>query len=145
MSYISFKGYFYHISDKPLGKKPIFIPCIPRFSNCMELDFIKRISVSPSPEQCCIALPLQRNKKYYLYRTDREIIPKTACFIWDAHKTCEHWILQKTKMIFVCSFVCPINNTPDRGNKQWRKNIKIFRKLLENYRDHTSHYLKGWK
>ncbi len=110
-------GYFYHVTSRDHGKKAV-LPPRPNGPNRMDEEGDSpRICVSPTPEQCFIALGqcatgINSGEGMYIYRTKDEVeaipAPFHPCanalddaFVEDAAITGEHWLSVPTKFVLV--------------------------------------------
>jgi hypothetical protein len=97
------RRYWFHISTT-LNKEEIVLSPRSNDEGFNRLDTepdIKRICVSPSLEQCLVAVPYHKHDVYFIYRTKVPVRAKPAKEVYDSSVTQEGWITTKTKFIKV--------------------------------------------
>ena len=94
----------YHISHKSLGKQPTLKPRTP-FSRACGEDDTPRICVSPTIEECYLALQLEieaqyvhRIQSYWVYVVDTRDSVFANESVFDRRITRERWLLTPTKL-----------------------------------------------
>lgn len=89
-----FPRYWYHLSKRLTDKEICLIPKDDSTNRSFEEPPGKRICVSPTIEQCIVALPYWHHDTYHIYRTKKKTLskrpPKKSIFDFDI--THEGWI-----------------------------------------------------
>jgi hypothetical protein len=98
------KKYWYHISTL-LDKRGTFIldpwDSSKAKNRCPEEPEGKRIPVSPSIEQCLIAIPLYRGALVNIYKTKNKVDAQEPIDVYDSSITEEHWITEPTEFEYI--------------------------------------------
>ena len=92
------KLYWYHLSTLLTRKHYILHPRNndEGFNRAEDEPDIPLICVSPSIEQCLVALPYDKYDTYYIYRTKDKVIANFPREIFDSSVTQEGWITVST-------------------------------------------------
>ena len=94
----------YHISEKYLGKKPLFVPRVPKSAGAHEGDTL-RICVAPRVSDCYLALELDKEficvfnlDAVHVYQVETEDFRPAASCVRDKRLTSEKWLLKPHRM-----------------------------------------------
>ena len=111
------KRYWFHVSTTLTKKEITLCPRGNEGFNRNEAEpEKKRICVSPSLEQCLVAIPYGCRDRLYIYRTKSPIVAHEPHEVFDASVTEEGWIFRPTR--FKRLGQLNLNNIlDDEGNK----------------------------
>lgn len=95
--------YFYHLTDKPWSFRILLSPRSEGCNRDFDEPNTPRICVSPSVEQCMVAIYICPDDIFYVYRTEDKIkgTKEPTKMIADAHITGERWIIKPTWFVRV--------------------------------------------